>query len=315
MKKAIRLLAAVMVATMMLSCAVYADTAGTSTAAAVGTPAPVEKKKGLTAYEMLMKASEVLDYQDSYKISGNISGKQTLTAKVDPGYTEEYSQDIKSQITGAYQSPGQTHLVETVSLTDMDTTAEMYCSGSSIYTKDADGAWIKMPISLAALNQTPGHGLLLGGSLASAAKELLSCYQANAKFEKNQMDGDQNYYVISVALDKDLYTDTIRQAVSALSLADTAPGIDGQTADSQEAQSVLDKVLANMELSATVRYYVNTDTLLLAKQAVSFDITLPLSASETGSMPITVVSNTKGVFQYTDIGAAVEMPNVLKNSK
>ncbi|TCO78029.1 hypothetical protein [Marinisporobacter balticus] len=282
-------------------------------------------KDGLTASEMLIKASETMDTTyHTFKFSGtmNINTKITgsmATPKTDAEgniIEEEKKIDKNTEMImtqeGIFQKPQKVYVKTIASLKNMpegqNQTSEVFMENGSMYMRTAKGEkWIKIDID--PIMQEFQSMLGSNSSNIALTKEQMDLFGMYASYDADAVVDGKSYYVMDVTMNsaalKELCSKVADKMLDQIQKTETqTEKTDAKTApkiSQEELKQQIQETFSKMKMEITYKYYINQETKMYEFMDIAQTIDMDMEKMHTNT-----VSN--GKYKYYDFNKEVTFP-------
>lgn len=269
-----------------------------------------EKRNGLTADEMLNKASEALLKYNTYKMKVNLD----MSSQVQSEGEETQKIDMKGNMDAAYQQePLLMYIKQEMSASDgqdeektEQITSESLINTDGLYITIPDQGWVKFEIpgmDIAALMEQSGSQNVLDSiQKMKDAGVVMS-------FGNDKVKDGNNYWIINVTMGPKAFQDYFQSLMKEL------PILDSDTADTDvqtDLQKSINDTLKNMQLDMVYSIWVDKDTLLTQFMDLDAKMNMSMEAPDENQQltKVNMTMNETAAYEIYDFGTKFTVPDV-----
>lgn len=282
-------------------------------------------KDGLTASEMLIKASETMNNScDTFKLSGTTNTNKKVTGSMviptpdtDGNIIEEEKKiDKTTSIVmiqeGIFQKPQKVYVKTTTSPKDMPENqihnSEVFMENGTMYMRiDKNTKWNK--INIDPIMQEFQSILGNNSSNITLTKKQMELFGMYASYDEKAVIDGNSYYVINVTMDstalKELcskFTDKIlNQLQKSKAQTEKTNGEIVPQMSKEKITQQLQKMFSQMNINISYKYYINQETKMYEFMDIAQTIDMDIEKLHTN-----IISN--GKYKYYDFNKEVTFP-------
>lgn len=292
-------------------------------------------RNGLSASDMLILSNEKNAENETYKQKGVMEMGIKMNIDGIPQEEMENNQDIANfmnegtsmiiDIDTQVQNPDKAYVKEIIKSSEIEESIvqeiEIFMDGSTMYTKMVgSNKWIKQDIS-SLMNQI--QSLSNNNEpykMSQLSDEELKFYKNYAIFEDDTQINNKEYYVISIAIDKDTfkeyYMEIIGKTLDSIVELQTnnlqlQEDIDF---DEEEYRQMMMQIINQMEVEINYEFYINKDTNTYDKMSIVEDLYMDIDNSvlmteeENTDMSLEMITHIEGEFDFYDFNKEINFP-------
>ncbi|AOY75487.1 hypothetical protein [Clostridium formicaceticum] len=237
-----------------------------------------DKKEGMTAGEMLEKATEELLALETMKYTLDMNMKSHVIEKAEEGL-KEADMTIKMFQEGAIDLQNdKVHVISTSKAMtveeEIDTVTELFMDNYTMYMKfPGAGKWFKNDIN-PIRQELQG---LLGRNIennAGISKQQMALFGRRATYLPDERMNEEDYYVILLTVDQEAFKAAADEMTKA-TMEITTQAIDLEVTSSsqqeelqEEIGAMIKELMHNMNMDIAYTYYIDKDSKTLEKMDV-----------------------------------------------
>ncbi len=287
------------------------------------------EEKEITADELMIKTTELLQEHNTYKMDGSATMKMAFAGPGMEGIPEML--EMVTFMEAVYQqNPLAMYIKQTVempldglelseeelALIDTGMSSEMVWVDNAIYQKTPmTDQWIVQDLSELGMMENLTNMLNI---TPQQSMEMMKEFGVTNEFGEDVVIEGQEYYTIKNHMDNDNFAKIIDEMLNEFDFmglfAANIPELDLTEEEMAEAmaemQKILDYVMANIELDVYTDTLINKETLLTEYMYIDLAIKLELDETVIPEGPISLEMEMEGEFKLYDFGVEIQLPDV-----
>jgi ribosomal silencing factor RsfS len=297
-------------------------------------------RDGLSASDMLVLINEKTAEASTYKQKGIMLTEMDLIIEgITPEQIEE-NEDLNTFLDGgmqmsmqmdmdiSVQTPDKVYMKQSISsnaeVEQVIQDIETFMDGSIMYTRMAGtDKWIMQDLG-SVMEQIQAISDREPYQMTQLSEDELRMFKEFARYEDDVEADDKEYYVISLNIDKDAYSEYYMEIIekvmdSVVALQMENPQLQQDPAfDAQHYKQMMTALVTDMEVELFYKYYINKETKMFEKMWLSQNMTMPMEqfmaevvavlGEDAPPFSVKVLSRSEGEFEVYDIDVEVDFP-------